>query len=69
MSALGLRFPDSGGIADIPDRPLRAKSCREQMQQTNSLFDHLVGAGEQRVRYCKAERLGGLQINNQLELG
>ena len=27
-------------------------------QQTASLFNHLVGAGEQRGRYGKAERLG-----------
>ena len=33
------------------------------------LFDHLIGAGEQIVRNCKAERLGGLEIDNNLELG
>src|SRR5215472_11736968 len=34
-----------------------------------SLFDHLVGAGEQRRRNLKAERLGGCQIDDELELG
>ena|SRR5947207_4305616 len=33
------------------------------------LFDHFVGGGEQLVRDGQAERLGGLQINDQLELG
>jgi hypothetical protein len=28
----------------------------EQSQQTNSLFDHLVGAGEHRLRNFEAER-------------
>ena len=32
------------------------------------LFDHL-GGGEQRRRNCKAERFGGGEIDNKLELG
>jgi putative ABC transport system substrate-binding protein len=39
------------------------------VQQTASLFDHLVGAGEQRRGHLKAERLGGLQVDQQLDLG
>jgi hypothetical protein len=34
-----------------------------------SLFDHQVGAAEQRKRYGKVEALGGFQINDQLDLG
>jgi hypothetical protein len=38
-------------------------------QQTASLFDHLVGAGEQRGRHCEAKCLRRLEIDDQFELG
>src|SRR5262245_47819666 len=37
--------------------------------EPTSLFDHLVGAGEQRWRYCQAKHPGGLDVDNQLEFG
>jgi hypothetical protein len=33
------------------------------------LFDHLVGLGKQRRGHREAERLGGLEVDHQLELG
>jgi hypothetical protein len=39
------------------------------LQQTPVLFDHLVGPREQRWRDGNAERLRGLQVDNQLKFG
>src|SRR5262249_9941329 len=38
-------------------------------QQKRSLFDHLIGAPEERQRDCEAERRGGLEVQDQLDLG
>ena len=37
-------------------------------QQNRPLLDHLVGAAEQRQRHVEAERLGGPEIEDQLDL-
>jgi hypothetical protein len=38
-------------------------------QQKALLFDHLVGAGGQPGRHVKAKRLGGFQVDDELEPG
>ena len=51
-----------GGIA----RLFRANS-RHAVQQTASLLDHLVGELLQMERHVEAERLRGLQVNDELD--
>jgi hypothetical protein len=40
---------------------------RVRGQRASSLFDHLIGAGQDRLRHRQTERLRGLQIDHQLE--
>ena len=47
---------------------MSANTGREQAQQTASLFDDLIGGGEQFVRDGQPEHPGGLVVDDQLEL-
>src|SRR5262245_9411929 len=67
MSASPLK---ADNLHTISASPLSARTgCEQSQQKRLSLFDHLVGAGEQRGVHVDAERLGGREINNEIELG
>ena len=51
----------------VPAR--RANSRPEQVQQTPQLLDHLVGEQHERIREREPDRLGGLEIDDQLVAG
>src|SRR6516225_1136933 len=65
MSASPLK---ADNLHTISASPLSARTglvrCSKKI-----LFDHLVGASEQRGRHVDAEHLGGLQIDDELESG
>src|SRR6516225_4450673 len=66
---LYVRFtPKSGHWNPVVKCPLCAKS-RHSVLRKKSLFDHLVGAGEQRLRDDHAERFGGLEVDHEHRSG
>ena len=52
-----------------PARPFELLRLRANSGSVATLFDHLVGAGEDRLRDCEAERSGSLEIDDQLKPG
>lgn len=58
------------GTANCPLEMSRwVTSGREQLQQGDPLFDHLVCAAKERERNYEAECFGSLEIDDQLNLG
>jgi hypothetical protein len=67
-----VRFtPNSDRESEIPQKSMSALGQKRTHapQQTASLFDHLFGARDQRLRHGKAERFGGFEVDHQFILG
>src|SRR5580704_7281547 len=57
----------AGSVDSDPKRPRGGSQFALQQTPGRRLLDHLVGDGEQRRRHVEAQRLGSLEIDNQLE--
>ena len=65
-----VRFTPKSGHGSARFRcPLCAKSRHYAVQRNTSLFDHFVGAGEERWGNFDAERAGSYQVKDQFKLG
>jgi hypothetical protein len=61
---------DESANPPITDMIVHAANVAMGQQATSRLlFDHLVGEHEQVVRNSEAERIGGLEVDNEIEFG
>src|SRR5262245_55825330 len=60
-------YSDSDQETDITVCLKGANRDQNALQQNCGLFDHLVGAGEQRRRHAKAESLRRGQVDDEIE--
>src|SRR5258708_18049634 len=77
MPALCLRERHLTRLIELHGRPKRLRMwflggtevrCGSKPED-GGLLDHLVGCGEQRLRYCQAKHPCGLEIDDKLILG
>ena len=67
---INVRFTTKSGHCIAPQR--MSAMCQKRtyaVQQTVSLFDYVVSELSELHRHIQAERLGGLEVDYQLELG
>src|SRR3979411_469323 len=61
--------PDSYANPAASSPPISYLRTASRIKWVNSLFAHFIGSSEKRRRHGDAERLGGLEVDHQLELG
>jgi hypothetical protein len=59
----------SGLKSDVAPCRLCANNGLMQHSKQHRLFDHVIGATEQRWRHVQTESPGGLEIDREIELG
>jgi hypothetical protein len=61
--------PPFGPPAGLPRAMAQGFRPLSPVTHSSVLFDHLVGADEERLRYGQPERLGGLEVGHKLDFG